>query len=159
MAVFEASDIIEVAVRIEENGVNFYHHAEQLAGKEEIKALFRHLANEEMKHRQAFAEILAGVDRNVPPEGYDGEYAAYLHNYVDNHLVFTEEAFTRELTKIREEVSAFDFAISRELDSIHYYHEMLVLLPADQQKAIQRIITEEIGHFMRLSEMKKRLGY
>jgi len=101
MAVFEAGDIVEVAVRIEENGANFYRYAEQLAGREEVKALFRHLAEEEVKHQKTFAEILAGMERNLPPEGYDGEYAAYLHNYVDNKLVFTAEAFAKEMTQIR----------------------------------------------------------
>ncbi len=157
MAVFEASDIVEVAVRIEENGANFYRYAVQLAGKEELKALFQRLADEEVKHQRIFAEILAGMDRNLPPEGYDGEYAAYLHNYVDNRLVFTTEAFAAELAKLRDEVSALDFAIQRELDAIHYYREIRELLPTDQREAIERIITEEKGHFTRLSAIKKKL--
>ncbi len=157
MAVFEASDIVEVAVRIEENGANFYRYAVQLARKEELKALFQRLADEEVKHQRTFAEILAGLDRNLPPEGYDGEYAAYLHDYVDNRLVFTAEAFAGELAKLKDEVSALDFAIQRELDAIHYYREVRELLPADQRQAIERIITEEKGHFTRLSAIKQRL--
>ncbi|MHB8909489.1 MAG: ferritin-like domain-containing protein [Syntrophales bacterium] len=157
MAVFEASDIVEVAVRIEENGANFYRYAVQLAGKEELKALFQRLADEEVVHQRTFAAILAGMDRNLPPEGYDGEYAAYLHNYVDNRLVFTTEAFAAELAKLKDEVSALDFAIQRELDSIHYYREIRELLPVDQRQAIERIITEEKGHFTRLSAIKKQL--
>ena len=97
------------------------------------------------------------MDRNLPPEGYDGEYAAYLHNYVDNHLVFTAEAFAAELAKLKDEVSALDFAIQRELDAIHYYREMRELLPENQRQAIERIITEEKGHFTRLSAIKKQL--
>lgn len=158
MAVFEAGDIVEVAVRIEENGANFYRYAEQLAGREEVKALFRHLAEEEVKHQKTFAEILAGMERNLPPEGYDGEYAAYLHNYVDNKLVFTAEAFAKEMTQIRDEASALDFAIRRELDSLLYYREIREFLPADRRSAIDRIIAEEKDHFTRLSEMKKKLA-
>jgi rubrerythrin len=158
MAVFEASDIVEVAVHIEENGANFYRYAVQLAGKEAVKALFQRLADEEVKHRRIFAEILAGMDRNLPPEGYDGEYAAYLHDYVDNHLVFTTEAFAGELAKIRDEASALDFAIRRELDSIHYYREMRELMPADRSEAIERIIAEEKEHFIRLSAMRKGIN-
>ena len=158
MAVFEASDIVKVAVRIEENGANFYRFAVQFAGKKETKALFQHLADEEARHQRTFTKILAGMDQTVPPEGYDGEYAAYLHDYVDNHLVFTAEAFAGELAKIRDEATALDFAIQRELDAIHYYREMRELLPANQRPAIEQIITEEKGHFKRLSEMKKRRG-
>jgi len=37
MGVFAASDIVEVAIRIEENGVNFYKFAEQIAKKKQRK--------------------------------------------------------------------------------------------------------------------------
>jgi rubrerythrin len=158
MAVFEASDIVEVAVRIEENGANFYRYAVQLAGSEVVKTLFQRLADEEVKHRRIFAEIMAGMDRNLPPEGYDGEYAAYLHDYVDNNLVFTPETFADELAKIRDEASALDFAIRRELDSLHYYREMREFMPADRSEAIERIIAEEKEHFIRLSAMRKRIN-
>ena len=128
MAVFDANDIVEVAVRIEENGANFYRYAVQLAAKEEVKTLFQLLAAEEVKHQETFAKILAGMDRNTPPEGYDGEYAAYLHSYVDNRLVFTAEAFAAELAKLRDEASALDFAIQRELAEIHHLISVLSLL-------------------------------
>jgi rubrerythrin len=57
MRVFEASDIVEIAIRIEENGANFYKFAEQLAKQEEAKILFAQLAVEEFiikKHSKAF---------------------------------------------------------------------------------------------------------
>jgi rubrerythrin len=158
MAVFDANDIVEIAVRIEENGANFYRYAVQLAAREEVKILFQLLAAQEVKHQETFAKMLAGMERNAIPEGYDGEYAAYLHSYVDNHLIFTAEAFAAELAKLRDEASALDFAIQRELDSIHYYREMRELLPADQRGTIEKIIDEEKEHFIRLSIMKKHLG-
>ena len=158
MAVFEASDVVEVAIRIEENGANFYRYAVQIVGREETKALFRQLAEEEVKHQRTFAEILAVMDQSIPPEGYDGEYAAYLHSYVDNRLVFKTGALVGELTQIQDEASALDFAIRRELDSLLYYREIQELLPADRREAIERIILEERKHFMKLSEMKKRLN-
>jgi rubrerythrin len=158
MAVFEAGDIVEVAIRIEENGTNFYRFAMQIAGREETKALFRQLADEEVKHQKTFSELLAGMDRSIPPEGYDGEYAAYLHNYVDNRLVFRADELAGELGAVKDEASAVDFAIRRELDSLLYYREIRELLPADRREAIDRIILEERKHFMKLSEVKKRLS-
>src|SRR4030042_3348971 len=150
MAVFEASDIVEVAIWIEENGANFYRYAVQIAGKEEVKTLFRHLADEEMKHQQTFTEILAGMDPSLPPEGYDGEYAAYLHSYVDNRLVFKTDALAGETDKIRDEASAFDFAIRREPDSILYYREIREFLPADRRGGSARVNTEGRGAFTRV---------
>jgi rubrerythrin len=158
MAVFEAGDIVEAAIRIEENGANFYRFAMQIAGREETKALFRQLADEEVKHQKTFSELLAGMDRTLPPEGYDGEYAAYLHGYVDNRLVFKADLLATELAAIKDEASAIEFAIRRELDSLLYYREIRELLPADRREAIERIILEERKHFVKLSEMKKRLA-
>jgi hypothetical protein len=97
------------------------------------------------------------MDRSTPPEGYDGEYAAYLHNYVDNRLVFKTDGLAGELGAIKDELSAIDFAIRRELDSLLYYREMRELLPEDRRAAVERIILEERKHFTKLSEMKKRL--
>ena len=51
MGVFAASDIVEVAIRIEENGVNFYKFAEQITKQQEAKELFAHLAQEAIKHK------------------------------------------------------------------------------------------------------------
>ena len=43
MSVFNGSDIVEFAVRIEENGENFYRFAVQLAKDEEAKQIFLNL--------------------------------------------------------------------------------------------------------------------
>lgn len=158
MAVFDASDIVEIAMRIEENGVRFYRHAAQIAEKESLKALFRRLADDEEKHGQIFAALRSELAPLIPEEGYDSEYIAYLHRYVDDILVFKPEAFTAELAKIGTVFAALDFAVRRELDSIFYYQQMGSLLPADQRGAIERIINEEKHHFTILSEERQRLG-
>ena len=47
MQVFTANDIVEVAVRIEENGITFYNFAEKIAKTEDAKKLFAQLAQAE----------------------------------------------------------------------------------------------------------------
>ena len=156
MQVFEASDIVEVAIRIEENGINFYKFAEQIAKQEEAKKLFAHLAEAEVAHKKTFEKIFANMDKNNPPESYAGEYSAYLRAYVDNNIIFTKEAMDKELSSIKDTIAAFDFAMQRELDSILYYHEIKNLVPAAQHEAIEKIIEEERKHYAALVDMKKR---
>ena len=91
MSVFAASDIVEVAIRIEENGVNFYKFAEQIAKKEDEKKLFAGLAQAEVAHKKTFEKIFAGMEKSNPPESYEGEFGAYLRSYVDNNLIFTKD--------------------------------------------------------------------
>ena len=156
MSVFAASDIVEVAIRIEENGINFYKFAEQIAKQEEAKKLFAHLAQAEVAHKKTFEGIFAKMEKYNPPESYVVEYRAYLRAYFDNNIIFTKEAMDKELSSIKDTIAAFDFAMQRELDSILYYHEIKNLVPAAQHEAIEKIIEEERKHYAALVDMKKR---
>ena len=156
MSVFAASDIVEVAIRIEENGINFYKFAEQIAKKEDEKKLFAHLAQAEVAHKKTFESIFAKMEKYNPPESYEGEYGAYLRSYVDNNLIFTKEIMDQQLAKVKDTSAALDFAIQRELDSILYYHEIKKLVPAAQHGTLEQIIEEERKHYLALTEMKKR---
>ena len=158
MGVFTASDIVEVAIRIEENGVNFYKFAEQIAKQEEAKKLFAGLAQAEVAHKKTFEKLFASMEKSNPPESYEGEFGAYLRSYVDNNLIFTKEIMDQQLAKVTDTVSALDFAIQRELDSILYYHEIKKLVPTAQHDAIDQIIAEERRHFSNLTDMKRRLS-
>ena len=156
MQVFAASDIVEVAIRIEENGINFYKFAEQIARQEDAKKLFSQLAQAEAAHKRTFEKFFADMEKYNPPEQYAGEYSAYLRNYVDNNLIFTKEIMDRQLAKVTDTVGAFEFAMQRELDSVLYYHEIKNLVPAAQHEAVDKIIEEERRHYTLLCDMKKR---
>jgi rubrerythrin len=156
MQVFAASDIVEVAIRIEENGIIFYKFAEQLAKKEDEKKLFAYLADAEAAHKRTFEKFFAAMEKYNPPEQYAGEYSAYLRNYVDNNIIFTKEVMDKQLANVKDTAGAFDFAMQRELDSILYYHEIKNLVPAAQHDAIEKIIEEERKHYALLCDMKKR---
>jgi rubrerythrin len=157
MGVFAASDIVEFAIRIEENGANFYRFAMQIAKDEETKKLFEQLADAELSHKKIFEGMFAAIEKAALPETFDGEYAAYIHSYVDNAIVFKKDALDRELANVRDSVSALDFAFQRELDSILYYHEIKGLVDAREHAAIDRIIEEERKHVAMLSALKQKL--
>ena len=156
MSSFEASDIFEIAIRIEENGSSFYRYAVQIAKDEEAKKLFNYLADEEDKHKTIFKEMLSKVEKHKPPENYPGEYGAYLRDYVDSNIVFTREAMDSELSKVKDTLSAINFAIRSELDSILYYHEIKRFISESQHDSIDKIIDEERKHFETLSEIRKK---
>ncbi|MEN6622672.1 MAG: ferritin family protein [Smithella sp.] len=156
MRVFEASDIVGFAVRIEENGANFYKYAEQIAGQEEVKQLFTQLAADELAHKKVFEAIFAEIEKFSLPESYEGEYCSYLRDYVDNNIIFTKEKMDKELSHVKDTLSALDFAIKRELDSVFYYNEIKRFVVPAQHSILDQIINEERKHFTRLSEAKQR---
>ncbi len=156
MSNFDAVDIFEIAIRIEENGSSFYRYAAHIAEDENTKKTFTYLADEEARHKALFKEMLSKMEKHKIPESYPGEYGAYLRDYVDSNIVFTEKAMDSELPDVKDTLSAINFAIRRELDSILYYQEIKRFLPEGQHDTIDKIINEERGHFEKLSEIKKR---
>lgn len=151
---FEANDIFEIAMRIEENGGNFYRFAVQLAKDEKTKEVFQRLADDEDRHGKIFRNMLSNIETHSLPEGYSEEYGSYLRNYVDSNIIFTKETMEKELTKIKDVTSALDFAIRREMDSILYYQEIKAFVSRDQHKIIDEIVEEERSHFETLSALR-----
>ena len=149
------SEVLQFAIRIEENGEKFYRKAAGMNAGEKMKELFTFLADEEVKHRETFEAMLPAVEKYEPTDAYPPEYFTYLRAYADN-IVFktgTEE----ELNAAKEPLAALDFGIQRELDSITYYHETINFVPENQHSVINAVIDEERRHFVQLSQMKKEL--
>ncbi|HOX16111.1 MAG TPA: ferritin family protein [Smithellaceae bacterium] len=155
MNLFTASEVVEFAERIHENGANFYRYAIQLVQNQEAKDLFAELAEEEGKYHNTLGKIFAGMEKSIPEETYVGEYAQYLRNYIDNNIVFTQQAINDDLAAVKDACSAIDFAARRELDSISYYENIKRLVPKIQHESIDHLIAEERDHFVRLTNLKK----
>ncbi|HOE79365.1 MAG TPA: ferritin family protein [Smithellaceae bacterium] len=155
MSVFTAGEIIDFAERIHENGANFYQYAIQLVQNQEAKELFGELADEERSHQKEIARIFAGMEKSIPPETYEGEYAQYLRNYIDNNVTFTKEAMDKGLAQVKDACSAIDFALQMKQDSINYYQSVKDLVPKMQHDLIDKLIVEERNHFVKLANLRK----
>ena len=156
MSLLSASEVVQFAVRIEENGFNFYHTFSDKLKSEQEKEIFRYLADEESKHVKTFKEMLKNVEKYEPPTSYPDEYFAYLQAYADN-LIFTTDKLEKEVSRINNGKEACDFGIRRELDSILYYQEIKSFVPEKERDHIDTVITEERKHFLKLSEFKKKM--
>ena len=153
---FNASEIFQFAIRIEENGEKFYRQATQATEDDDAKEVFDYLADEEINHRKTFEHLLSKVEKYEPFENYPGEYFEYLRAYVDK-IIFTNEVRDKEISKVKDALSTIDFGIQRELDSILYSHEVKRLVPESQHKLIDKIIGEERKHFSMLNDLRKSL--
>lgn len=154
MNLFDSSEVYQFAIRIEENGERFYRHLSGSMEDTEAKNLFAYLANEEVEHRKTFEDMLSKVEKYEPPESYPGEYFAYLRAYVDN-IIFSQKKLEEELSEIKDSITAVEFCMRRELDSILYYQEMKNFIPPYQHNLLKKVIGEERKHFLKLAEIKK----
>jgi rubrerythrin len=155
MKLFESNEIYLFAMRIEENGEKFYRHAAQAAQDKESRDMFTFLAGEEVRHRKTFETMLAKMNRREVEESYPGEYLAYLKDYLDDKIIFSKSAKDTEYPEVKDTLSAIEFAIQREMNSVLYYHEVKKFVAPSQQDDIDKIIEEERRHFSQLTEIKK----
>jgi rubrerythrin len=156
MSIFNAREMFEFAIRIEENGEKFYR---KMAGKFDdkgVKELFINLANAEIEHKKIFQNMSSVLGDFNPPKEYKDDFYSYLDAYTSN-LIFSFDNFEEEISKIEDLESAFSYAIDIEMNSILYYQEIKNLVTQDQHDIIEKIIDEERRHFITLSEKRKKL--
>jgi rubrerythrin len=153
-----ASEVLKVAIRIEENGEVFYRKMIEKLKSKQIEDAFIYLADEDGKHKRIFEDMLSKEADNYKPfESYSGEYMAYLRAYADEHIFSKEKTGQLLAKKIKTTTEAVKFAIGIELDSIHYYNEVRKFVPERQRNIIDKIIEEERSHYLKLLGVQKTL--
>lgn len=150
-----ASEILQFAIKIEENGWEFYKKFAELADNEKIRELFFLLSDDEIKHKEIFEGMLSEIETYEPQEVYPPEYFSYLRAYADN-IIF-KKGLDEQLQKNLDAAAIIDFGIRMELDSIAYYQETKNFVPKDQKNTIDKIIEEERKHFLKLASFKNTL--
>jgi rubrerythrin len=153
-SVFEASEIIQFAVEIEENGQRLYRKLAERTTEAEVRKLLLFLADEDARHAEIFAEMLLQVQRFEPFESYAGEYMEYMKAYTAE-IIFPATV-VKEWRGKGDPVAALDFGIRRELDSITYYLQIRDIVPEGQEELIDKIIEEERSHFVKFSKLKQK---
>lgn len=156
MEFLNMSDVLNFAIRIEEMGELFYKKAALLAKDDEAANTFYRLAEEEVRHKEVFANMLSRVGNQRPPESYPGEYLKYVRSFIDGKVVFKDDVTLGESGAVVDTRSALDYALQRELDSILFYHELKQLVPEGQREVLEEVIAEERRHFQVLSLLRQK---
>jgi len=148
--IFSVSEVLQLAVRIEENGRDFYDILASKAKDERTKSMFLFLSEEEGKHIEDFRKILDEVKNSTPKEAFTDDYFAYIKSLSEKY-VFTESGKGRVLAEgIDSEKEALDFAVKIERDSIDFYKNIKKSVPADSLNSLDEIISQEQGHLKKL---------
>jgi rubrerythrin len=98
--------------------------------------------------------MLQALGAGSPAESYEGEYLAYLRDFIDDKIVFTKER-QAEAAAIQDVLALVNFALQRELDSITFYQEAKMAVPENRHNVIDRIIAEERQHVVQLASFKR----
>lgn len=157
MAVFfSGSELLEIAMGIERNGMAFYQALADKTGKRDIRDIYTYLAGEEKKHLDTFQGMSDSLGQVNPPETYAEEYMLYLKSLVDSAVFSNVTEAQQKASKMSNEIEALDTGIQAEKDSILCYMELQNLVRERDREVVLDIVDEEKKHLRQLSELKKR---
>jgi len=147
---YTGKEIVEIAIRIEENGYAFYiAAAEMIRESTDIKNLFIDLAEQETMHTASFQKMFDKFE----PEDYeqgDEDFSAYIQNLADKHIFGKPEAGANLAKTLKTPKEALEVAFKFENDSVAFYKGLYSKAKSDSKNLIKQIIAEEEAHAARI---------
>ncbi len=156
MAIFTASEALEMAMEIEKSGEVFYKAVATQATDPGVKELFEELAAQEQKHYLVFQKMTGHkMDvSSLPAVGVEhDEYQAYLQVALDNALFAGPDKALAAAKKAQDKTGALRAALGFEKDTLLFFYDLRDMVGEADRGSLDRIIREEKAHMQRLARM------
>jgi rubrerythrin len=158
---FNADEVFNLAIRIEENGARFYRKAAEFQKDAANRATLEKLASMEDTHKATFQKMkktLSAAEKTATVFDPLGESAQYLAAMADMHGGEGSPTAAEALTGQESIVEIIDIAIGLEKESILFYIGLKDLVPPKLgQDKLYDIISEERRHIIQLNGFRKKL--
>jgi len=157
---YSAKEVLDMALRIEENGEFFYAMAAEAARTDKAKVLFEFLLMEEKKHTRCFRALIKDAGTETAPnklDPYIEDAYLYLNALADSEVFINAEEGAEFAQKIRSEEDAIDYAIKAEKDSLLFYYEIGHFIREKDKGILDTIVKEEKDHLQKLTNIKNEL--
>jgi len=155
---FEVGELLRVAVEDERTGAAFYSTLAETVSDPTLGKTFRDLAAEELGHQARFEAMLKAAGEHQAPEGYAGEYTAYLGALTVNRAFPDEQAAQRQAHRCADDREAIELALRIERDTLVLLNEMRKLVSDKARSAVEDIIAEEQSHLVKLTGAMETLA-
>lgn len=99
MLSFKPSEVAQIGMGIEKNGMAFYNALADRVKDGEAKSIFSYLANQEETHYETFEKLSTKFSSYEIPEGFGEEDENYLQRLVDNN-VRIDSKYLRQLSQM-----------------------------------------------------------
>ena len=158
---FNADEMFEMAIRIEENGARFYRKAAQLQSDAQNRDILEQLAGMEDGHKVTFEKMRKSIsEAEQTATVFDpmDESSQYLAAMADSHGGEGSPAAADSLTGKESITDLIDIAIGLEKESILFYIGLLEMVPPKfGQDKLEEIIREERKHIIQLNAFRRKL--
>ena len=152
MAVFTASQGLEMAMQIEENGEAFYTTVAAETSVADVKELFEFLAGQERNHYKVFEKLLGRIEpgaQMLAPE--EDEYSMYLQVALDQALFSGPEKALATARDAKDRETAIRTALGFEKDTLLFFYDLREMVSDKDRETVTRIVNEEKAHVRRLA--------
>lgn len=158
---FTGKEIIDMAVRIEENGLKFYTDAGKASENDAVRELFKVLADEEGQHIKAFLTIKRSLEDDTAGSGFDpyaDEAGQYLKALADTEVFTSPEDGKKAAGHIHDAGDVIEMAIGMEKDSLLFYYELQRMIREKDKHVLESLIEQEKDHLRKLTELQNAFG-
>jgi len=158
---FNADEIFEMAIRIEENGAKFYRKASKNQSDKLNREMLEKLAVMEDHHKLTFEKLkktLSDAEKIETVFDPNNESLQYLAAMVDSHGGEGSPDAADALTGEESIKEIINIAIDLEKESILFYIGFKDFVPPKYgQDKLDKIINEERRHIIQLNSFRDKL--
>ncbi len=157
MPLLYVSELIDMAVKDEEAGVEFYRALAQTVRDKRVREGMLAISLQEEAQLEWFKKMRVEIGASKVAEEYEGEDEEYLRALTAP--AFPDAADAGALArKANTDVEAIDLAMQLEKDTLLLLVEMKRFLNDRHLKYVDVVIDEEKGHLVQLAAMRKMLA-
>lgn len=154
MALFQAADIVELAMQVEKSGETFYRAVAAKARSPEARELFQYLADQEVVHYQVFSKLAQSVQDNPFMTDEEWElYMDYLNGTVQSAFFEGADKALALAETVTDEQQAIHMAIGFEKETLLFFYDLRDRIPDKDRPFVEKIVDEEKRHIRRLVGM------
>ena len=158
---FTGKEIIDMAVRIEENGLKFYTDAIKASESAAIRELFKVLADEEGQHIKTFLTLKKSLADDTAGGGFDpyaDEASQYLKALADTEVFTSPSGGKKAAVRMHDANDVIEMAIGMEKDSLLFYYELQRMIREKDRHVLESLIGQEKEHLRKLNELQNAFG-
>ena len=158
---FTGKEVLDMAVKIEENGLRYYTDAAGASKSADLKTLFTFLADQEKDHIKIFTglrKLLADTDAESSQADYGEEATLYLNALADSEVFTSPNEGARLAKSVKSDKEAVELAIGMEKDSLLFYYEIQKMIRPQDASVLEHLIAQEKDHVRRLTAQLKAMG-
>ncbi|MEO0072007.1 MAG: ferritin family protein [candidate division WOR-3 bacterium] len=151
-------EVIELAVNLEQGGMQFYRTLSQNTQVPTLKKLFTFLAREESKHQRIFKNLYKKIKTDPSALAYDfDEMRLYLKAITDSHFFHSPQSALHKIKTLKSPKKILSYAVDFEKETVLFYLEISKMIKPEDQTLVTEIINQERGHIKKLTEIKESI--